>query len=228
MKNITKLSYLLKTYNRATTILGHHVDLQSSQWRACSDILYDALSGGRHQSLKPSFKDAFTTAIFMFLSIWPSFISIHAMISLFSNFHIEKTLRVFMSQNSNRFPWKFQFYILYYDFKKKKQNFESDLPNFFNPWTISDCEVWWFDIFDSCSLIQPIRLLTFAPSKKCFWLAYFSMLNESKEHADDTCTLKKSKILTWKYKEVREEFDGFFILKQIKKPLLCSGPSRSK
>ena len=31
MKNITKLSYLLKTYNRATTILGHHVDLQSSQ-----------------------------------------------------------------------------------------------------------------------------------------------------------------------------------------------------
>ena len=54
------------------------------------------------------------------------------------------------------------------------------------------------------------------------------MLNESKEHADDTCTLKKSKILTWKYKEVREEFDGFFILKQIKKPLLYSGPSRSK
>ena len=121
MKNITKLSYLLKTCNRATTILGHHVDLQSSQWRACSDILYDALSGGRHQSLKPSFKDAFTTAIFMFLSIWPSFISIHAMISLFSNFHIEKTLRVFMSQYSNRFPWKFQFYILYYDFKKRSK-----------------------------------------------------------------------------------------------------------
>ena len=121
MKNITKLSYLLKTYNRATTILGHHVDLQSSQWRACSDILYDALSGGRHQSLKPSFKDAFTTAIFMFLSIWPSFISIHSMISLFSNFHIEKTLRVFMSQNSNRFPWKFQFYILYYDLKKRSK-----------------------------------------------------------------------------------------------------------
>ena len=89
------------------------------------------------------------------------------------------------------FPENFNFTFFITTLKKKKQNFESDLLNVFNPWTISDCEVWWFDIFDSCSLIQPIRLLTFVPSKKCFWLAYFSMLNESKEHADDTCTLKK-------------------------------------
>ena len=121
MKNITKLSYLLKTYNRATTILGHHVDLQSSQWRACSDILYNALSGGRHQSLKPSFKDAFTTTIFMFLSIWPSFVSIHAMISLFSNFHIEKPCVFSWAKIRTDFPENFNFTFFITTLKKRSK-----------------------------------------------------------------------------------------------------------
>ena len=147
MKNITKLSYLLKTYNRATTILGHHVDLQSSQWRACSDILYDALSGGRHQSLKPSFKDAFTTAIFIFLSIWPSFISIHAMISLFSNFHIEKTLRVF-----SVFPENFNFTFFITTLKKRSKILNQTC------WTFSIRELFQIVKFDGLTFLTAVVL----------------------------------------------------------------------
>ena len=40
-------------------------------------------------------------------------------------------------------------------------------------WTLMAFELWWFDIFDSFSLVQPIRL--FEPFWQGFWLAYCSV-----------------------------------------------------
>ena len=56
--------------------------------------------------------------------------------------------------------------------------------NFDGFWTLMDFELWWFDIFDSFSLVQPIRL--FELLQKGFWLVYCSVLYERIEYADDT------------------------------------------
>ena len=51
-------------------------------------------------------------------------------------------------------------------------------------------ELWWFDIFDSFRLAQPIRL--FDQFWQGFWLAYWSVLNESIEHTHDTAVCNQS------------------------------------
>ena len=48
----------------------------------------------------------------------------------------------------------------------------------------AECELWWFDIFDSFSIVQPIRL--FELLKQQFWLPHCTVLHESIEHANDT------------------------------------------
>ena len=65
-------------------------------------------------------------------------------------------------------------------------------------WTLMVCKPQWFDIFDSFSLVQPIRL--FEPFKQGISLAHCSVLNESIEHADNTvvCFGKKVCFENWK------------------------------
>ena len=60
-------------------------------------------------------------------------------------------------------------------------NVKFDLPKYFSLWTIVDCERWWFEIFKSFKLVQPVRLF-----QEGFWLAYYSVFYRSIEHAEDT------------------------------------------
>ena len=57
-----------------------------------------------------------------------------------------KNLLPFMSQNSAGFHWTFHFH---FPFPLRKVEYQ---PNYFILWTIADCELWWFDIFDSSML----------------------------------------------------------------------------
>ena len=66
-------------------------------------------------------------------------------------------------------------------------------------WTLMVFELWLFDIFDSFSLVQPIRL--FEPFYQGFWLAYYSVLYESIEHADDTVVRFGNKVCFENWKE---------------------------
>ena len=58
--------------------------------------------------------------------------------------------------------------------------------------------LWWFDIFDSFCLVQPMRL--FEPFWQGFWLAYCSVLCEGIEHAYDTVVQFGNKVcfINWK------------------------------
>ena len=64
--------------------------------------------------------------------------------------------------------------------KSSGKSVDFDLPiscNYRRMWTLMVFKLWWFDIFDSLSLVQPIRL--FVPFPVGFWLAYWSVLYEN-------------------------------------------------
>ena len=66
--------------------------------------------------------------------------------------------------------------------KTSGKSVEFDLPNYLSLQTIADCELGWFDIFDSSNLVQPLRL--FRLFQQEFWLAYCNVLDESTKHGD--------------------------------------------
>ena len=163
--------------------LRNHIDCPSSeQPRVFPDIFSDALSGRPHQSQQPSFTAISYRAIFMFLWIRLSFIhKTHALSSLCSSRQVENSW-VFISFNSAGFRWTFHFQILYL-----RQNLQENVSNS-TCRTISVCKqlqivnlmvcrLWWFEIFDSLSFVQPVRL--FEPSYQGFWLAYCSVLSKN-------------------------------------------------
>ena len=66
-----------------------------------------------------------------------------------------KNSRVFMSHNSAEVHWTFHFKILYWKFK---DSVLETLKLQAKAKTIVERELWWFDTFESFSLVQPIRL----------------------------------------------------------------------
>ena len=93
-----------------------------------------------------------------------------------------KNLRVFISHNSAAFHWTFHFQILYWRLKNLPAKVLTStcrslkVCNYRRMWTLMVFKLWWFDIFDSLSLVQPIR---FVPFPVGFWLAYWSVLYEN-------------------------------------------------
>ena len=125
---------------------SHHCP-SSEQLRAFSNILSIALSGRPPQSQQPGFFILPFWTIFMFLWIWLLFIhKTHTISSLFSNWAVIWS----------HFLKHFTFSCI--KTKNSGNSVKLHLPNFFSLLTIADCELWWFDIFDSPSLVQPIRL----------------------------------------------------------------------
>ena len=75
------------------------LNLPNEQLKACSDILFNALSGRPHQSLQLSSTALSCRAIFMFLWIRQSFIhKTHALSSSFSKLSCEKICVFFLSR----------------------------------------------------------------------------------------------------------------------------------
>ena len=106
-----------------------------------------------------------------------------------------------MSFNSSGFQGVFYFQILYQRLKKLQAKVLNStcraevfqFVNYCKLWTLTVCKLWLFDIFDSCSLIQPIRL--FEPFYQRCWLAHCSVFYESIEHANYTFVHFENKIV---------------------------------
>ena len=86
--------------HRNEASLRNYIDRPTNeQLKACSDILFNALSGRPHQSLQLSSTALSCRAIFMFLWIRQSFIhKTHALSSSFSKLSCEKICVFFLSR----------------------------------------------------------------------------------------------------------------------------------
>ena len=132
--------------------------------RACSDIYLDVLSWRPSQSQQLSFTELSSQAIFIFLWIRLSFIhKKHALSSLFCTHHVEKLVCFYELQIS----WvslKISLSDSVLETKKlqvKVSNLTCQTISICKQLHVVNfvvCKLRWFDIFDSFSLVQPIRL----------------------------------------------------------------------
>ena len=137
--------------HRSEASLRNYIGHPSSEKiRACSDILSNALS---------------SRAIFMFCWIWLSFIhKTLALNCLFSTCHVKKLARFYEPQ-FGRVSLNISFSDSVLETKKLQEKVLNSTYRTILVWKVLQnvnfdafCELWWFDIVDSFSLVQPIRI----------------------------------------------------------------------